>query len=106
MNLKSGKTTSEREALTAAKRSVVNWVNDEERKIGIESKPKRINILKKEWNGVEWYIWIHCVSEYYTTRVFYYVYHPDDKSGKLTSFIPIGTFYDKEGVVYGEQNEC
>ena len=106
MNLKGGKTTSEREALTAAKRSVLAWVNDEERKIGIDPGLKRIDIIKKTWDGVEWYIWVQCITDHCTTRVFYYVYHPDEKSGKLTSFIPIGTFYDKEGVVDDEQNEC
>ena len=102
MNLKGGKTTSEREALTAAKRSVIAWATDEERKIGIESRPKRLNILKKTWDGVEWYIWIQCVAEHCTTRVFYYVYHPERAIGHLTPFMPVGTFYEKEGKFDGK----
>lgn len=105
MILQGGKLPSEREALTAAKHSVLTWVNDEERKIGFESGLKRLNIIKSTWNGLEWYIWIQCNANKFTTRVFYYVYYPDREMGHLTPFVPIGTFHEKEGVVDDKQNE-
>lgn len=105
MTLKGGKSPNEREALTAAKRSVLTWVNDEERKIGIDSGLKRLEILKCTWDGLDWYIWIQCNADQFTTRIFYYMYHPDKEIGHLTPFMPVGTFYEKEGVFDAKQNE-
>ena len=105
MTLKGGKSPSEREALTAAKRSVLTWVNEEERKIGIDSGLKRLEILKCTWDGLDWYIWIQCNADQFTTRIFYYMYHPEKEIGHLTPFMPVGTFYEKEGVFDAKSNE-
>ena len=94
---KVGKSPSEKEALTAAKTSVLKWVNEEDRKIGIEPGPKRLTTIKCSWDGVDWSIWIRCNADKFTTRVFYYIYNNDSSTGHLTPFIPVGTFYEKEG---------
>jgi len=99
---KVGKSPSEREALTAAKSSVLRWVNDEEHKLGIDSGLKRLEVLKCTWDGLDWYIWIQCNADQFTTRVFYYIYHHDRAIGHLTPFMPVGTFYEKEGKFDGE----
>lgn len=99
---KVGKSPSEREALTAAKSSVLRWVNDEEHKLGIDSGHKHLEILKCTWDGLDWYIWIQCNADQFTTRVFYYIYHHDRAIGHLTPFMPVGTFYEKEGKFDGE----
>ena len=88
---------SEREALTAAKRSVLIWVNDEEQQVGMDSGRKFLNILKCTWDDVDWHIWIHCIAKNCRIRVFYYVYDPEKQVGHLTPFVPTGTFYEKEG---------
>lgn len=99
---KVGKSPSEREALTAAKSSVLRWVNEEEHKLGIDSGLKRLEILKCTWDGLDWYIWVQCNADKFTTRIFYYVYYPEKTIGHLTPFMPVGTFYEKEGKFDGE----
>ena len=94
---KIGKSPSEKAALTAAKSSVIRWINEENNKIGIESGPKRrIDIIKCDWDGVDWYIWARCSDHEFPMRVFYYLYSPESNKGHLTPFVPAGTFYEKE----------